>query len=152
MVNNLNPRRRVSGELKTRTTRSGRTKITNGPVYHLNIVKQLVSNYSVTVIGGSKAEKDMGNPAMFMPRMEPAELVELFQHLISHEQDNTHYVESERDPVTNNMIVDADAYKIRWLRRKKIECKLTGQPIFVKFGFRESNPKCIIVSTHPDKY
>ncbi len=149
MVNNPNPRRVIKGNLKTRVSGS-RIKIDNGPVYHLGVVQSLVSEYSVVVLGDSKAASDM--KMRFMPRMETAELQELFMYLRPYDHDDPHYVESEQDPIKSGMTVDADAYRIRWMRLKKIECKRTGLPIFVKFGFRDSNPRCIIVSTHPSDF
>lgn len=145
MVNNPNPRQVVFGSCQVKVSASGRQKIDNGPVYDLAIVKQLVRSYGVTPMTNNS---DQHMALTFVPLLGKAELAELVLCLRVDE----HYIESERDYVRSGMLVDADAYKIHWHRTKRAECKRTGLPVFVKFGFRESNPNCIIVSVHPSKY
>lgn len=145
MVNNLNPRLLVFGACQIRSTGDGREKIDNGPVYDLAIVKQLVSRHGVFPMT-NRSDNDMASA--FVPMLDRAELAELVMCL----NGNDHFIESERDVVRAGMLVDADAYRILWHRIKRAECKRTGLPVFVKFGFRESNPNCIIVSIHPAKY
>ena len=93
-----------------------------------------------------KAEDDMERE--FDPELTPDELIKIIRSL----RNDPNYLESERCTVRNNMTVDSDEYRIHWNRNRKSACNRTGLPVLLKFGFRESNPKCIIVSIHPARY
>ncbi len=146
MVNNLMPRLVVHGACVVRKqARSERLKITNGPVYSLGVAQTFVEKHGLVVMNG-RAEHDMENA--FHPDLTEDELVQVFLCL----RESAHYLESERCLVRANMTVDSDAYRIVWDRRRMAEGVKSGLPVFIKFGFRESNPRCIIVSVHPAKY
>ena len=93
-----------------------------------------------------KADADMVRE--FNPDLTPAELIQIICKL----RNDPNYLVSERCTVRNNMTVDSDEYRIFWNRNRNAECNRTGQPVLLKFGFRESNPKCIIVSIHRARY
>lgn len=142
MVNNLNPRKLVPGACQTKQKADGRTKITNGPVYDLEVAKELLKLNGLVVVN-ENADEDMGSS--FTPSMEPDELKALVLAL-----DSNRYEDSERCKTTNGMIVDADSYTIYWNRSKRIGLPASSGPKeYVKFGFRENNPKCLIISIHP---
>lgn len=145
MVNNSNVRLLVRGACATRRNAKGRIKIDNGPVYDLAITKRMLAAHGLVVVN-EDAEEDMNGA--FIPALEPDELTAIIQSL----DEGRHFVESERCRTTNGMEIDADAYAIYWNRNKRIESTSVGTKTFVKFGFREMNPQCLIVSIHPSNH
>lgn len=114
-------------------------KIT-GPIYHLNIVKAAVQQHGVRVINDS-AQTDMVHE--FTPPMDEAELAEFIRALTSN-----HYHASEWCQTSVRMLIDCDAYAMKWDRINRREWKYADE-IYVKFGFKEFHPFCIIVRIHP---
>jgi hypothetical protein len=142
MVNNPKLRKLIPGACRIKRTANGRTKIINGPVYDLNVAKELLKLNGLVVVN-ENADEDMSSS--FTPSMEPDELKALVLAL-----DSSRYEDSERCNTTNGMIVDADGYTIYWNRSKRIGLPASSGPKeYVKFGFRENNPKCLIISIHP---
>ncbi|GEC97705.1 hypothetical protein ZRA01_37780 [Zoogloea ramigera] len=119
-----------------------RQRIANGPVYNLAKVQKLVDLHGFVVIN-EKAQDDQKQD--FVPPLSDDELRKIIRSL-----EARHFHRSERCITTNNMIVDADGYSISWLRSRKCEADRpgTGCDVYVKLGFRESNPKCLILSIH----
>jgi hypothetical protein len=82
----------------------------------------------------------------FSPMLDEAELVDLIQVLRPE-----HFIESEQCATSYGMTLDCDAYAIRWDRRNRREWA-HGAKVFVKFGFRENNGRCFVVSIHPARW
>jgi len=141
MVNNPNPRILVAGRCIVRTTSRGRRIITNGPVYDLTIAQQLLRVHGLHVVN-ERADTDM--ITRFYPALTPASLSPIILTLTSN-----HYVGSEICATGVNMELHADAFTICWNQQRCAESKVSGRETYLKFGFRENNPKCLIVSIHP---
>ena len=149
MVNNESHRRIVAGEYRlARESKEGRTRVRNGPIYHLSAIKALVMEFGLHVV--VNAAEDMASKfAEALTKQDVADIIVLG---LRNDDVVNHHVESEICKTENGMVIDCDAYRIRWRKDKKCECKSTGLPIYLKFGFRPSNPKCIIVRLHPSTY
>lgn len=141
MVNNPNPRILAAADCKLRPAANGRTKIRNGPIYDLNVVKQLVVAFPLVVIN-TDGQEDM--KLEFTPKLTMAELQTLILALRPELYDD-----SECCKTSVGMTVDCDGYAIWWNRNREIESREFGRKIYVKFGFRDRNPRCIVVSIHP---
>lgn len=143
MVNNENLRRLVRGVYATKQA-GERRLVTNGPIYDLAIAQRLLRLFGLHVINDD-ADKDMVTE--FRPALTTKQLTEIILKLT-----DSHYAGSEICDTTPGMVVDADAYTIYWNRTRSIESMIAGTKIYLKFGFRESNPKCLILSAHPAKH
>jgi len=143
MVNNLILRKILVGQYRLRTTKDGRTKLRNGPIYELSVVQQHIKSHGLVVVN-EDAEEDQEKS--FSPELEDDELADLILTLEHH-----HYDDSERCGTTNGMLVDADGYTIYWKRRTRTESP-HGEKTYVKFGFRENRDTCLVVSIHPSKH
>lgn len=143
MVNNQNPRILVPGACKTKAGAHGRTKITNGPVYDLEIVKRWAATHGIWVINDS-AEDDMAKS--FDPEMQEDELAKLVHCLTTN-----HFIGSERCATTPGTTVDADEYEICWSRAREREATnpIFGRWLYIKLGFSLSGNKCLVLSIHP---
>ncbi len=142
MVNNPNVRMVQPAHTKTKVS-GKRTKITNGPLYDLAIAKALLRQHGLRVVN-EKAGEDM--LCHFDPILTEDELAVLILAF-----DARHYVESERCATSVGMEVDCDGYAICWNRSTCREWA-HGRKIFVKFGFRAANPRCLVVSIHPSSW
>lgn len=137
MVNN--PKRLVSLD-EIRIRRSGdRQIITNGPLYDLNDVQRHVRQHGLRVVN-EDAQNDQIND--FDPVLVDEELADFICAL---RPDLFH--RSERCATSVGMTVECDAYVMGWNR---ITCRewASGKRIYVKFGFRDNNPRCLVVSIH----
>ena len=119
-----------------------RTKISNGPIYDLSVAKALMREHGLRVIN-DEAQISQSN---FDPVLTDDELKALILALGS-----SHYIESERCGTSVGMTVDCDAYAVRWNRNRRLEWE-HGRKIYVKFGFRASHPRCLVVSIHYSKW
>lgn len=142
MVNN-DPRIIVIGACITRVNARGSTAITNGPIYNLVKAQVFLKVHGLRVI----TDKGVSDQATeFNPELDDNELVKFICEL-----NTTDYQSSERCATSVGMTVDCDAYAMKWNRidQKRWE---HGRKIFVKFGFSNNNPRCLIVSIHPAKW
>lgn len=112
----------------------------NGPIYCLNLVKVAVQQHGVRVINDS-AQADMVHA--FIPVMDEVELAAFINALT-----NRHFHASEWCQTSVRMLIDCDAYAMKWDRINRREWKY-GEEIYIKFGFKEHHPFCIIVRIHP---
>lgn len=142
MVNN-DPRIVVVGACVTRVNARGSTVITNGPIYELVKAQALLRVHGLRVIT-EKAVSDQ--VAEFNPELDDDELAKFICELTVADYQN-----SERCATSRGMTIDCDAYAMKWdrLYQRKWE---HGHKIFVKFGFSNNNPRCLIVSIHPAKW
>lgn len=132
----------VSGACSIRQS-NDRKIITNGPVYDLSEAQSLLRQHGLRVVN-DLAEQDQVE--VFDPEMSDAELTEFILNLVSGDR-----VGSERCRTTNGMQIDCDAYAMLWNRIKKARWQY-GAKLYVKFGFSENNPRCLVVSIHPAKW
>lgn len=145
MVNNKNPRRLTAAEYKLR--KSGeRTRLIKGqgPIYDLQTAQELLNLHGLDVVN---ANAYLSMNSEFAPPLTKDDI----KLAIAALKVDEHYVESEICKVANESI-DADAYTIYWKRNGNKECKLTGTKLYIKFGFRNDDPKCLIVRVHRSKY
>lgn len=140
MVNNLPLRKLVVGQYATSISETGRVKITNGPIYELETVKEMLKVHGLKPVN-LDAETDM--MTCYHPQMTEDELSDVILTLQPH-----HYDESEICRTTHGMEIHADSYLIRWRRFNRTE-SAGGEKTFVKFGFRENNLKTLVLSIHP---
>ena len=149
MVNNASLRRLVVGQYKLskQSKDDDRRRVRNGPIFELSVVKELVREHGVRILN-TNAQRAMLTD--FDPPLEDSEIQEIIVHALRHDDEKTHYVEAEVCKA-NGMVVDCDAYSIRWnrIRHKESNC---SRAIYLKFGFKENRPICLIVRVHPDKY
>lgn|SRR3989339_371711 len=143
MVNN-NLRILVYGACTTTVrAKDGRTIITNGPVYDLAVSQSLLKVHGLRVLN-DKADFDMDLD--FTPALTDEELVDFICAL-----SDADYEKSERSATSVKKTVDCDGYAMHWNRLRK--CRWAhGLKIYVKFGFFENNPRCLVVSIHPARY
>lgn len=142
MVNN-NPRVLVSGACNTLVNAGGRTIVNNGPVYELVKAQALLSLHGVRVIN-EQAVSDQASE--FNPELSDDELIKFICELKEADFQN-----SERCATSVGRTIDCDAYAMKWNRLRHIRWA-HGQKIYVKFGFLECNPMCLVVSIHPAKW
>lgn len=140
MVNNLPLRRLVAGQYVTKISAKGRVKIINGPIYELETVKEMLRTHGLKPVN-LDADTDM--MTRYDPQMEDDELHDVILAL----QPN-HYDGSEICRTTSGMEVHADGYAIYWRRFNRTESS-NGEKTYVKFGYRENNPKTLVLSIHP---
>lgn len=143
MVNN-DHRLLVSGACQTviRKT-SGRTIISNGPVYELAKAQILLTIHGLRVINESAA-LDQSNE--FTPELDDDELIKFICEL-----KGTDFQNSERCKTSVGMTIDSDAYAMKWNRHTQKRWE-HGNKIYVKFGFYGNQLRCIVVSIHPAEY
>ena len=148
MVNNPNPRILDHGDCRIRRGVKNRKSITNGPVYNLEIAQRLIDRHGVKGIRvvNVKARESMVNPREFDPPMLESELMALILAL----REEDHWEGSERCVTSEKTEVDCDEYRIRWNRAR--ECESTnpnfGRLIYVKLGFLDNDPTCLVISIH----
>lgn len=148
MVNNPNPRILDHGDCRIRRGAKNRKIITNGPIYKLEIAQLLIKRHGVKGIRvvNVKAQQSMGNPREFDPPMLESELMALILTL----REEDHREGSERCVTSEKTEVDCDEYRIRWNRAR--ECESTnlnfGRLIYVKLGFADNDPTCLVISIH----
>jgi hypothetical protein len=121
-----------------------RRKIINGPVYDLATAQQLLKIHGLHVVNES-ADDDMITE--FRRGLTSEDLKKIILTL-----GGNHYDDSEICSTSKGMTIDADGYTIYWNRTREIESMQAGQKTYIKFGFRDNNPKCLIVSIHPAKH
>lgn len=131
---------RLLGHLLPPKTLTKHNRKIGGPIYCLDQVKDAVRTHGVNVIN-DKASEDMVNE--FTPPMEEVELCAFICAL-----EDYHFHASEWCQTSVRMVIDCDSYSMKWDRYQLVEWEY-GQEIYVKFGFREHHPVCIIVSAHP---
>ena len=142
MVNN-DPRKLVYGACATKVSKKGRTHITNGPIYDLSIVQQLVKANGFRVI---TEDAELDKKIEFSPELTDDELIDFICALQSSDYEN-----SERCKTSVGRTTDCDSYAMHWNRSRK--CRWShGFKIYVKFGFFENNQMCVVVSIHPALY
>lgn len=144
MVNNPNPRRVVSGACNIQV-KGKRQKITNGPVYDLATVQQLVAQHGVKTINDNA---EYSKKSSFTPELTDEEIAKIILSL----RQGDHYDQtSERCATTYRITVDADEYVICWNRTKGIEdlSQQIGDFVYLKFGYSLTGNKCLIVSVKP---
>lgn len=112
----------------------------NGPIYRLDLVKLAVRQHGVRVINDS-AQAAMEH--QFAPPMDESELEDFIDCLTTN-----HFHDSEWCQTSVRMLIDCDAYAMKWDRNNRREWKYADE-IYVKFGFKEHHPFCIIVRVHP---
>jgi len=112
----------------------------SGPIYRLDIVKAAVQQHGVKVINDS-ANLDMVHE--FTPPMDEIELAAFICALTK-----AHFHASEWCQTSVRMLIDCDAYAMKWDRINRREWQYADE-IYVKFGFKEFRPFCIIVRIHP---
>lgn len=147
MVNNPRLRKLVVAQYALRTRSDGRRYVDNGPIFDLNVIKQVVRENNVHVLNPN-AEESMIHE--FDPDLEPDEIRDIIVHGLRSDDEKDHYVESELCKA-NGMPVDCDAYSIRWNRTRRIESDYS-RAIYLKFGFKDNIAPCLIVRVHYDKY
>lgn len=143
MVNNRINRLLVSGACVLSVNANKRTIITNGPVYPLTEAQSLLKRFGLLVIN-DQADFDQSNE--FNPELDDEELIKFIVAL-----DETDYENSERCGTSAGKTIDCDAYAMKWNRHRR-ERWDHGFKIYVKFGFFENNPKCLVVSIHPARW
>lgn len=143
MVNNPTPRILVTGACVLRPTADGRRKIHNGPVYDLAVVQRMLPEHGLRVVNDT-ADKDMR--IKFKPLLLDEELPPVILALRSELR-----VESERCRTSLGFEMDCDAYRIKWDRTRCREWE-HANPIYIKFGFRDNNPRCLVASIHPSSW
>jgi len=114
-----------------------------GPIYELGAVKAAIQQHGVKVVNDN-AQSDMVHE--FDPPMDEEELAAFINSLM-----NIHFHASEWCKTSGKMIIDCDAYAMKWNRVNRCEWKY-GEEVYVKFGFKEHHPFCIIVRVHPSTY
>lgn len=148
MVNNPALRRLVVGQYDlSKATADGRQRVRNGPIFNLVAVKKLVRDNGVHVLNPN-ADATMSQD--FSPELLTEEIEDIIVNGLRFDDAKSHYVESEICKA-NGMPVDCDAYSIKWNRRKRTESNYS-QAIYLKFGFKDNRPLCLIVRVHPSKY
>lgn len=142
MVNNV-LRILVVGTCVTNVNASGRTIISNGPIYELIEAQALLRANGLRVITD---KGDLDQKTEFNPELNDDELKDFICELSVAEYQN-----SERCTTSGKMTIDCDAYAMKWdrLHHKRWE---HGRKIYVKFGFANNNPRCLVVSIHPAKW
>jgi len=123
-----------------------RRRITNGPVYDLMAVKDVVSNpdnsikFVTSNAAHDKFKFDMGPRALrpFIAKLKAGA--------------DGHYKHSERCEASPATIpppweLDCDAYAMKWNRITQQEFS-DGMEFYLKFGFSDHTPGCLIVSIH----
>jgi hypothetical protein len=143
MVNNENCRLRVYGACNTLLSANGRTIISNGPVYELARVQTILKLHGLRVIN-EQATLDQSNE--FTPELNDEELTKFIGAL-----NEADYENSERCSTTIGRTIDCDAYAMRWNRANHTRW-ISGNKIYVKFGFIENKSLCLVVSIHPAKW
>lgn len=141
MVNNDKHRLLVRGACKTKIAPDGRTYIVNGPVYDLKLAQAMLKVHGLRVVNES-AEDDQKS---FQPEMTDQELAAFILAL-----EGSDFQGSERCGTSIGKTLDADSYAMKWNRNRSARWE-HGQKIYVKFGFGNVNPRCLIVSIHPAK-
>ena len=128
------------GQYVTEISKTGRVKVKNGPIYELATVKEMLKVRGLKPVN-LDAEADM--MTSYNPQMTEAELGDIIRTLQS-----AHYDDSEICRTTHRMEIHADGYAIYWRRFNRTE-SANGEKTYVKFGFRENNPKTLVLSIHP---
>lgn len=120
--------------------KSQRTYIDNGNIYDLAIVQTLVKQHGFFVVN-EKADQDMKYE--FNPDLSDVELGAFIGQLSASD-----YKKSERCKTSSKMVIDCDSYGMNWNRQKLARSQI-GANIYIKFGFANNIPKCLVVSIHP---
>jgi len=113
-----------------------------GPIYDLGAVKAAIQQHGVKVVNDN-AHEDMVHK--FDPPMDEEELAAFVNSLTF-----AHFHASEWCKTSGKMLIDCDAYAMMWNRVNRCEWRY-GEEIYVKFGFKEHHPFCIIVRVHPSQ-
>lgn len=148
MVNNPNPRILDHGDCRISQGAKNRKIVTNGPIYNLEIAQRLIDRHGTRGIRvvNVKARQSMASPREFDPPMLESELMALILAL----REEDHRIGSERCATSAKTEVDCDEYRIRWNRAR--ECESTnpsfGRLIYVKLGFVDNDPTCLVISIH----
>jgi len=117
--------------------------IHGGPVFDLDIVKQLLDAHGFWVINND-VDKDLENE--FSPPMSDNEIKAVLQALRYELHDTSQWVRTSA-----GQTMPCDAYLIKWNRNRQIEWE-HGRKLYVKFGYRANQSKCLLVSFHNAKY
>lgn len=142
MVNNQKHRLLVAGACSIRIGASGRIKITNGPVYDLKEVQQLLKVHGLRVINND-AHRDQQN---FYPELTDDELGKFILALIEND-----HLESERCRTSGGQRIDCDAYTMKWNRNRCCRWEYAAK-LYVKFGFSHQDSRCLVLSIHPSQW
>ncbi len=141
MVNNGTQIRLVASQnCVIKVSKSGRSIITNGPVYCLNTAKMLLKTHAIRVIN---TQADLDKIREFSPELDDDELIPFIEALEPGDRQS-----SERCNTTIKRIVDCDGYAMPWNRAKK-ERWDQGMWIYLKFGYIDNITRTIVVSVHP---
>lgn len=143
MVNNPPVRLLVTGACNVVVRDSGRSIITNGPVYCLETAKKHLLEHGLRVVTDGANDDMCGE---FAPELEDDELVAFISQLTPDD-----LVGSERCGTSIGRTLDCDAYAMKWNRNKRARWH-HGLKIYVKFGFSDNSPFVLVVSIHPSKY
>lgn len=122
----------------------GRSIITNGPVYCLETAKKNYSDVSRIFVLNDSANADLSRK--FSPKLEEHEIIPFINALTVGDRTS-----SERCKTSVKMMVDCDAYAMRWNRYSQKRWS-DAPEIYVKFGFVEPNKKLLVISFHPSIY
>lgn len=141
MVNNPNLRTLVTGQYETVTSKKdGRIRVRNGPIYNLELAKKLLNEHGFIPVN-ENVETGLSE---FSPPWDESDIPLVINALRA-----DLWIESEICRFTTRGIpVDCDAYRIRWNKFRRMEWQ-HASPAYIKFGFKENHPKCLIVSAHP---
>jgi hypothetical protein len=143
MVNNNQHRILFPEECKIKKTTRGGEIIKNGPVYDLDLAKELLRKHNFIVVNEAAREN---KKLEFNPEMSDAELVAFILAL-----NGNHFDTSERCKTSKGKIVDCDAYAMKWNRTRQKEWEYASK-IYVKFGFAVSDELMLILCIHPSAW
>lgn len=139
MVDNKPHRILVSGACVIKKGSRGRELIVNGPVYDLAQAQAMLKQHGLRVVN----DDALDDQASFQPQMSDQELTAFILALSKED-----YEGSERSSTSIRMTVDADSYAMKWNRNRCVRWE-HGAKLYVKFGFSNVNPTCLVVSIHP---
>jgi hypothetical protein len=118
-----------------------RQKIDNGPVYFLPEAQRVVKNLGIRIVT-AKAADDGFKFGLGATNLRP-----FIEALL-----DDYYKHSERCLTSAALTkiewnLDCDGYSMKWNRTAKRNWS-DGKEFYLKFGFSEHDPKCLIVSIH----
>lgn len=143
MVNNNSHRILFPEECRIKKTARGGEIIKNGPVYDLDLAKELLRTNNFLVVNESAREDKKSE---FNPEMSDDELVAFVLALTEN-----HFQTSERCKTSEGDIVDCDGYAMKWNRLRKKEWEYASK-IYVKFGFAVSDELMLVLCIHPSTW
>lgn len=119
-----------------------RKKITNGPVYDIVVAKTVIEGTDIRIVTTKAALDRWEDDGLDDDQLRP-----FIEHLSAELRKHSERCLTSARITGMEWEVDCDGFSMKWNRFFKQPWQ-DGKKYYLKFGFRDDNPDCLIVSVH----